>query len=368
MSDFTFVIGTRPEVIKLFPLINELRIRNMKVTIVSTGQQRDLVAQSFQEFQLKPDVELNLMTHDQTVNDFFMRAQGALDKILRVERPKYLCVHGDTSTASAAALVGYLNEIPVAHIEAGLRSGNTLSPFPEEANRRIIDSVSQLHFAPTEQSFRTLVSEGHTKTAYPTGNTVVDSIAHAVQNPWTTDSHILNFISSSPFILVTQHRRENFETVLPEVIRSIKELVLSLEAKVIWPLHPNPNVRTKVVSQLSSIDNVMLLEPLGYFASIDLIRKAALVVTDSGGIQEEAAILGIPLAITRSETERPEVLKLSNALLVGDNSNLLKNFVLKYLNAKENHLEFSFTDFGKVGVSSRISDILLANLDGITAT
>lgn len=363
MSDFTFVIGTRPEVIKLFPLINELRMRNKVVTIVSTGQQRDLVAQSFQEFQLKPDIELNLMTHDQTVNDFFMRAQSALDKILRIEKPRYLCVHGDTSTAAAAALVGYLNGIPVAHIEAGLRSGNTLSPFPEEANRRIIDSVSQLHFAPTEQSFRTLTSEGHAKTAYPTGNTVVDSIAHAVQKPWKTGSNILNFISSSPFILVTQHRRENFETVLPEVIRAVKELVMSLGVKVIWPLHPNPNVRTKVVSQLSNIDNVLLLEPQGYFASIDLIRRAAVVVTDSGGIQEEAAILGIPLVITRRETERPEVLKLPNALLVGENYDLLKNFALKHLNSRENHLEFSFEDFGKVGVSSRITDILLANLD-----
>jgi UDP-N-acetylglucosamine 2-epimerase (non-hydrolysing) len=360
MVEVTLVLGTRPEVIKMFPLLRELKRHDVKVRLVSTGQQRELLNRSFQEFDIKPEVDLKLMTENQSAVDFFLRAQTSLNSYLQSQKPQWLLVHGDTSSAAAAALVGFFNGIRVGHVEAGLRTGNIHSPFPEEANRRMIDSVSDLHFAPTMQSFQALAAEGYSKSTYLTGNTIVDSIAIATQSSRLANEEHIKFITEGPYIFVTQHRRENFDTVLPNVLQVIQNLSQNEGIRVVWPVHPNPNVWTKVKSALSHLQNVLLIEPQDYFVNVELIRRSACVVTDSGGIQEEASILGVPLAITRLETERPEVLTLANVELVGNDMASLQKFICRHYQNQEHRNEFSFEAYGTVGVSKKIVDLILS--------
>ena len=360
MVEIGVVVGTRPEVIKLLPIINLLKGAQIGFRLISTGQQRDLLIKTFAEFNLVPEIDFNLMKEDQTPSRFFQSAHSSFDLLFQSYRPDWLIVHGDTTTAAAGAVAGFLNNIPIAHVEAGLRSGNTHSPFPEEVNRRIIDSVSSLHFAPSVIAERNLSIEGHGETIVLSGNTILDSIELVLNEEKAIPDQIDKFIKLDRYIFITQHRRENFETALPMVIGLVSRLSRDDNYRFVWPVHPNPNVKNRVEKSLGGRPNVLLVGPQDYFATLSLIQNAAMIITDSGGIQEEGAILGVPMAITRSETERSEVLKLDNVLLVGDNEIALNNFILdNYFSTKKNEA-FSFTDYGSRGLSSLIVKELIS--------
>jgi UDP-N-acetylglucosamine 2-epimerase (non-hydrolysing) len=350
------VVGTRPEVIKILPLYKSLKLRGIKVKLISTGQQRELLVKTFLEFSLNPDVDFNLMKENQSPAEFMQEAMRAFNLLFLKYRPRYVIVHGDTSSATAAAISGFLNQISVVHIEAGLRSGNLLSPFPEEANRRLIDSLSTLHFAPSIEAVQHLTREGHTSTTIFSGNTIVDAINNILLEMKPLPTVIQNFIDKGPFVLITQHRRENFNTILPMVVDLIARLSREKGLRFIWPVHPNPNVQKLVRQNLGDEVNVLLLEPQDYIVTLSMLNFSALVITDSGGIQEEAAILGVPLAITRNETERREVLSLQNVLLVGGDQVALEEFIDTNLFQSVRNEPFTFKDYGEVGLSEEISN------------
>lgn len=365
MFEVAIVVGTRPEVIKILPLYHALRMRGIAVRLISTGQQRDLLAKTFIEFSLEPDVDFNLMKENQNPSEFMQEALKSFNHLFSSYRPKYVIVHGDTTSATAAAISGFLNQMFVVHIEAGLRSGNLLSPFPEEANRRLIDSVSSLHFAPSSEAVHHLTGEGHEATTTLSGNTIVDSINIVLLQKKPLPLRIQEFIDEGPFALITQHRRENFTTILPMVVDLIARLSREQCRRFVWPVHPNPNVQELVRSSLSDEKNILLLEPQDYFVTLSLINSSALVITDSGGIQEEAAILGVPLAITRNETERSEVLSLKNVRLVGEDQLVLEKFIDANLSRSIRNDPFSFKNYGEVGLSQAIVDHLVIHRGSI---
>ncbi len=360
MSEIAIVVGTRPEVIKLLPVIKLLKASETRIKLISTGQQRDLLLSTFLEFSLTPDLDFNLMKSNQQPARFMQLALDSFNELFCDYRPDWLVVHGDTSTAAAAALSAFLNQIPTAHVEAGLRSGNTFSPFPEEANRRVIDSVSSLHFAPSRRAVANLISEGHGLTTTFTGNTIVDAVDFVLSQEKAIPIEVEKFMNQGKYIFITQHRRENFKTVLPMVVDIAFRLATKNDVRIIWSVHPNPNVQKLVRERLKGIPNILLVEPQDYFVTLVLLRNADLVVTDSGGIQEEAAILGVPLAITRKETERPEVLELPNVILVGDDGERLEKFMMTNQNASVRHEEFAFKDYGERGLTNQIISLLLS--------
>ena len=362
MAEIGIVVGTRPEVIKLLPVIKLLKESEMKIRLISTGQQRHLLRRTFLEFSLTPDLDFDLMKTNQQPARFMQSALNSFNKLFLDYRPDWLVVHGDTSTAAAAALSAFLNQIPTAHVEAGLRSGNTFLPFPEEVNRRVIDSVCSLHFAPSHRAVTNLLNEGHELTTIFTGNTIVDAVDLVLSQEKTIPSDVDKFMDLGKYIFITQHRRENFETVLPMVVDTAIRLATKNGVRIIWTVHPNPNVQKLVKGRLKDVPNILLVEPQDYFVTLVLLRNADLVVTDSGGIQEEAAILGVPLAITRKETERPEVLGLPNVILVGDDGERLAKFITTIQNKRAKNKEFSFKEYGERGLTNQIVSRLLNKL------
>jgi UDP-N-acetylglucosamine 2-epimerase (non-hydrolysing) len=359
MYKISFIVGTRPEIIKIEPVLGEMRAISQDYQLISTGQQRDLCEKTFDELEILPDVDLDLMQMNQSPMSFLNNAQRSLSKLFESQTPDVLVVHGDTTTALAGAMVGFLNHIPIVHLEAGLRSKYINSPFPEEGNRRIIDTISSLHLAPTQMAIENLVSEGHASTSFLTGNSIVDAVALGIQRPHLPQPDLDLFISTGPYVFVTQHRRENFDTVLPGVVSTVKQLASNSNLRFIWPVHPNPSVNHFVRESLSSLKQVFLVEPLPYFLTLKLIKNAAVTVTDSGGIQEEAAILGTPLIITRRETERPEVLKIPTTFLVGDDMQLLAQKIIELGNLKSTRNAFDFKEFGELGASKQIVQKIL---------
>ncbi len=320
------LFGTRPEVIKFAPIIRELQSKPefFETIIVSSGQHTDLLAPFLEVFGIKPDFELRVMSANQTPSDVCARVMTALDKILAAEEPDVLLVQGDTSSALAGALAAFHRRIRVGHVEAGLRSGNPLSPFPEEMNRRLISQVASFHFAATEHNSETLFAEGFDPArVFVTGNPVVDSLNQILRNsePGEKIKGLLDETSGLKRILLTTHRRESFGDIMTRNLGVLRRFVEDHpDVCLLFPVHPNPAVREATRACLSRHSRIHLIDPLGYADFLHVLAAAWLAVSDSGGVQEEAPSLGKPLLVLRENTERPEALWSGVAKLVGNDS------------------------------------------------
>jgi UDP-N-acetylglucosamine 2-epimerase (non-hydrolysing) len=307
------VVGTRPEAIKMAPIVLRLRKEPavFSVTLCATAQHRDLLDSALALFGLRPDVDLDLMRPEQTLNELFARVVPGVDRCLAEQKPDWVLVQGDTTTVMATALCAFHRRIRVAHVEAGLRTGDLANPFPEEMNRRVADLVSTLHFAPTPRSADRLRAEGVRDThLHVTGNTVVDALSWiAAADPAPP--------AVAKLVLVTSHRRESFGEPMRRAFRAIARLARRFpDHDFVFPVHPNPNVAA-ALDELRRVDNVRLVEPVDYGQLVRWLRAARLVLTDSGGIQEEAPTFGKPVLVLRETTERPEGVERGVACLVG---------------------------------------------------
>lgn len=319
------LFGTRPEAIKLAPVIFELKKRaDFEAVVVSSSQHTDLLKPFLQIFDIKVDYDLQVMTDNQTPNSVCAKVLQGLDEIFDKEKPDVILVQGDTTTAFAGAFAGFNRKIKVGHVEAGLRSGNLYSPFPEEANRRLVSNIATFHFAATEKNREVLQREGVCEQQiFLTGNTVVDAL-HFVLNHSQPDEKIADLIRQTTGlkrILLTTHRRESFGDKMSSNLLELREFVAQqTDTCLIFPVHPNPNVRKITNEILANQERVFLLEPLDYVGFTALMKEAWLIVSDSGGVQEEAPSLGKPLFVLRENTERPEAIESGVAKLVGENS------------------------------------------------
>lgn len=317
------LFGTRPEVIKLAPVLRALKARPaLDTVVVSSGQHTSLLYPFLDFFGIQLNVDLQVMQADQTPNEICARVMSGLEPIIREQRPSLILVQGDTTTALAGALTGFHHRIPVGHVEAGLRSGNPLSPFPEEMNRRLVSQVANYHFAATAGNRAALLAEGVPESKiFVTGNPVVDSLTYILHKakPSARATELLRLTSGKKLIVLTTHRRESFGRVMRQHLRTLREFVQNHpDVAAVFAVHPNPNVRAAAEAELGGQDRFHLVEPLNYPDFIHLLQHAWLLVSDSGGIQEEAPTLRKRLLVLRSNTERPEAVESGVAILVGD--------------------------------------------------
>ena len=316
------VLGTRPEAIKMAPIIRESekypdKIRSL---VCATGQHREMLDQVLTLFDIRPDFDLDVMQPDQSLSGLTARILTKLEPIAEQVKPDWILAQGDTTSVMVASLVAYYHRIPFGHVEAGLRTDDRYSPFPEEMNRRVSDTLATLHFAPTQAAAQALLREGFpAERIHVTGNTVVDALRLIDEYPydWSTGP-LFDLATSRPLVLVTAHRRESFGDRFQEICLAIRDLAtLFDEIDFVYPVHLNPNVRHPANEILSGLSNVVLLEPLDYLSLVQLMKRAKLILTDSGGIQEEAPSFGVPVLVMREKTERPEGVNAGVARLVG---------------------------------------------------
>ncbi|MBE7515696.1 MAG: UDP-N-acetylglucosamine 2-epimerase (non-hydrolyzing) [Chloracidobacterium sp.] len=325
------LFGTRPEVIKFAPVIDELKNKGFETLVVSSSQHKHLLKPFLDLLKVNVDLDLDVMRKDQTPNDVCSRVIAKLDRVLADERPDLLLVQGDTTTTLAGALAAFNRRIPVGHIEAGLRSGDLLSPFPEEANRRLVTQVASLHFAATEKNRRNLTREGvPSEKIFVTGNPVVDALRSMLKNLKPSDkvSTLIDDTAGKKRLLLTTHRRESFGSAMTENLRTIRDFIAKHgDTCLLFPVHPNPNVKGLAEEILRSQERVYLLEPLDYSDFLSLMKRSWLILSDSGGVQEEAPSLGKPLLVLRENTERPEGLRAGVSKLVGDRPSALRRLL-----------------------------------------
>ncbi|MHB8073556.1 non-hydrolyzing UDP-N-acetylglucosamine 2-epimerase [Desulfosporosinus fructosivorans] len=318
------VFGTRPEAIKMAPVIRALRQKaEILCQVTVTAQHREMLDQVLELFKIVPDFDLNLMKQGQTLTDITTRVLCGLREVFQRELPDLILVHGDTTTTFVAALAAFYAQIPVGHIEAGLRTGNKYSPFPEEMNRKLASVLTDLHFAPTETAKKNLLLEGvEPEKIFVTGNTVIDALLSTMKPEYSFhDPHIQQILEQGKelrMILVTTHRRENLGEPMRQIYQALRStLEMFPDTYVIFPVHKNPKVRKVVTEILGSHPRVNLVEPLDYEPFVNLMARSHLILTDSGGIQEEAPSLGIPVLVVRDTTERPEAVGAGTVSLVG---------------------------------------------------
>lgn len=317
------VFGTRPEAIKMAPVVLELKKYPDLITpiVAVTAQHRDMLDQVLNLFNIKPDYDLNIMAQGQTLFDITTKAMNGLNEVLSKEKPDIVLVHGDTTTTFAGALAAYYHETAVGHVEAGLRTYNKYSPFPEEMNRKLTGAIADLHFAPTDTASGNLKAEGTKEDKiFVTGNTVIDALHKTVTDDFKFDDEKLANIDyeNKRIILVTTHRRENLGEPMRHVYKALKDIVNEFDdVEIVFPVHKNPKVREVVNEELGNIKAVHLIDPLDYEPFANLMHRAFLVLTDSGGIQEEAPSLGKPVLVLRDTTERPEAVKAGTVKLIG---------------------------------------------------
>jgi len=370
MKKISVIFGTRPEAIKLAPVILALKQESLlfDCKVCVTAQHRQMLDQVLQVFDIIPDTDLNLMVQKQSLAEFSAKAIIALDAYLSDEKPDLVIVQGDTSTVFCAALSAFYNKIPVAHVEAGLRTHNIYSPWPEEINRSVTSRLTSLHFAPTELSKCNLLNEGIPESSiFVTGNTIIDALYYSLNkiesDPPELPSLIQEIVTrNDKIVLITGHRRENFGQGFENICMAIADLAIKFpEVKFIYPVHLNPNVREPVYRILSNCanHNIHLIEPLNYLEFIFLMSHATLIITDSGGIQEEAPGLGIPVLVLREETERPEGLTSGNIVLVGTEYTEIVKKTEEFLR-DENHTDSSTNSnpFGNGNSAEIIVDII----------
>ncbi|HSA06538.1 MAG TPA: UDP-N-acetylglucosamine 2-epimerase (non-hydrolyzing) [Candidatus Gastranaerophilales bacterium] len=362
------VFGTRPEAIKMAPVIMELEkyplIFDSKVCI--TSQHREMLDQVMRLFNINPDYDLDIMKHNQDLWTLTSSVLLKMKEVFEDASPDVVLAHGDTTTTMATSLSAFYAKIPVGHVEAGLRTFNKYYPFPEEINRVIADSISSFHFAPTQKSVENLINSGiDKKNIYLTGNTVIDSLLYTVKN------HTCSFDNdytdkNLKTILLTSHRRENFGEPLERICNAVKILVeKNPEIEVIYPVHLNPNVRNTVYNRLSNIERVKLIEPLEYAPFAALMKESHIILTDSGGIQEEAPSLGKPVFVLRDETERPEAVESGTVKLVGTDTAKITASVQEILDSEEAYRKMAsaVNPYGDGMASGRIIKILSAHFE-----
>ena len=327
------VVGTRPEVIKLAPVVRALRQhQGFEAIVVSTGQHREMLRQALDAFALEPDVDLDVMATDQSLSPLASAMLAGLDRVWRERTPSVVVVQGDTASTFVGALSAYYARIPIAHVEAGLRTGDLRAPFPEEAHRRMADAIADWCFAPTEESRRNLQREGvDDRRIHVTGNTGIDALC------WMKDDiqrDAPDTVSAAPLMLVTAHRRESFDGGLQRICDAIEAIVDRRPGlSVMIPVHLNPNVRAIVRRRLGQVPNITLAEPLDYRPFVAAMLRARVIVTDSGGVQEEAVALGRPVVVVRDVTDRPEGVQTGAAVLAGTDANRIVELVLERLDA-----------------------------------
>lgn len=326
------IFGTRPEAIKMAPVALALRATpDMDCRIWSTGQHRTMLDQVLGFFDLACDADLAVMKADQTLNDLFSSVVAGVDALIRAERPDIVLVHGDTTTASAAAVAAFNNRVPVGHVESGLRSGRMDQPWPEEFNRRLVDMVSTIMFAPTQGAKANLLAEGvSADRIHVTGNTVVDALLAATERiqPGSDirtelDSRFAYIDATKPMILVTGHRRESFGDGFVQICHALRRLSEHGDVEIVYPVHLNPNVQDPVRRLVGTASGVHLIDPVDYPSFVYLMSRASVILTDSGGVQEEAPTLGKPVLVMRNVTERPEAIAAGVAELVGADEDMI---------------------------------------------
>lgn len=356
------VFGTRPEAIKMCPLVKELEKHEEIESIVCvTGQHRQMLDQVLDIFGVKPDYDLNLMKERQTLTTITTSVLISLEELLQQTKPDLVLVHGDTTTSSSAALAAFYQQIPVGHVEAGLRTYDIYSPFPEEMNRKIISQIAELYFAPTENNRENLRKENICKNVFVTGNTVIDAFQYTVKDSYTFKNETLNEIdfSKSRFILMTAHRRENLGEPLENICRAVKRIVEEHEdVEVVYPVHLNPAVRSTVFSILGDVHRVHLIDPIDVEDMHNVMSRSFLVMTDSGGLQEEGPHFGVPVLVLRTETERPEAVEAGTVRLAGVKEEEIYWDAHELLTEKEKYAQMAraINPYGDGHASERIAE------------
>lgn len=361
MKKIMLVFGTRPEAIKMCPLVNELKTReNTKTIVCVTGQHRQMLDQVLTAFNVKPDYDLSIMKDKQTLFDVTVNILERIKAVLEKVHPDVVLVHGDTSTTFVTALACFYMQIPVGHVEAGLRTYNIYSPYPEEFNRQAVGIVSQYNFAPTELSKQNLMNEGKKpETIYVTGNTAIDALKTTVREDYSHPE--LEWAKGSRLIMITAHRRENLGEPMKNMFRAIKRVLDEhLDVKAIYPIHMNPMVRETADEIFSGDDRIRIIEPLDVLDFHNFLSRSYLILTDSGGIQEEAPSLGKPVLVMRDTTERPEGIAAGTLKLVGTEEKTIYNEFKKLLEDESEYAKMSNASnpYGDGLASKRIADII----------
>lgn len=362
MKKIMLVFGTRPEAIKMCPLVNELKRREEAQTVVCvTGQHRQMLDQVLEAFSVQPDYDLSIMKDKQTLFDITASILEKIKLALEKEKPDVVLVHGDTSTTFVTALACFYLQIPVGHVEAGLRTYNIYSPYPEEFNRQAVGLVAKYHFAPTEISRQNLLREGKkTEDIYVTGNTAIDALQTTVRDDYTHPE--LEWASDSRLIMITAHRRENLGEPMRNMFRAIRRIMDEHpDLKAIYPIHMNPIVRRTAAEILGDDDRIHIIEPLDVLDFHNFLARSYLILTDSGGIQEEAPSLGKPVLVMRDTTERPEGIKAGTLKLVGTTESVIYDTFKALLEDQALYVSMSNASnpYGDGKACKRIADILL---------
>lgn len=366
MKKVMLVFGTRPEAIKMCPLVNELKKRKKIETIVCvTGQHRQMLDQVLEAFNVVPNYDLSIMKEKQTLFDITTNILNKIREVLEKEKPDVVLVHGDTSTTFVTALACYYLQIPVGHVEAGLRTYDIYSPYPEEFNRQGVSIIAKYNFAPTELSKKNLINEGKSeKNIYVTGNTAIDALKTTVKKDYK--NAILEWASDSRLIILTAHRRENLGEPLKHMFKAIKRIVEEFpDIKVIYPIHMNPVVRETANEILGNDSRIRIIEPLEVLDFHNFLARAYLILTDSGGIQEEAPSLGKPVLVMRDTTERPEGIKAGTLKLVGTQEETIYKEFKNLLTNKEEYSKMATASnpYGDGTACIKIANILEKSLD-----
>jgi len=358
------VLGTRPEAIKLAPVVLELRKNpHTEPVVVATAQHREMLDQVLDLFDIVPDYDLDLMVPDQTLFHVTGKAIQGFEKILKNVQPDFILVQGDTTTTFIGALGGFYMKIPIGHVEAGLRTGNKYFPFPEEINRKMVSVLADFHFAPTEGNRKNLLEEGVLpEKIIVTGNTVIDALLMTVQDDFNHEVLTGDF---DKLILVTAHRRENFGESIKNIFNAIREIAEQHPRfRFVYPVHLNNNVQKPAKQILGKLSNVILLPPVEYFTFVNILGRADLILTDSGGVQEEAPSLGKPVLVLRNETERPEAVKAGTVKIVGtDKENIVQEILFLLNNNDAYHsMARSHNPYGDGKSSERIVGYIINNI------
>lgn len=361
MKKVMLVFGTRPEAIKMCPLVNELKIRkNIETVVCVTGQHRQMLDQVLETFKVVPDYNLSIMKDHQTLFDVTSNILNRIKEVLEKENPDVVLVHGDTSTTFVTALACFYLQIPIGHVEAGLRTYDLYSPFPEEFNRQAVGIVSQYNFAPTVKAMENLVKEGRDKSKiWITGNTVIDALKTTVRDDYSHPE--LEWADGSRLIFITAHRRENLGQPMHNMFRAIRRVMEEhLDVKAIYPIHMNPVVRQAAEDELGGLDRIHIISPVEVFDCHNIMARSYLILTDSGGIQEEAPSLGKPVLVMRDTTERPEGIAAGTLKLVGTDEEVIYNNFKELLENKEAYdvMAKANNPYGDGNACERIADIL----------
>lgn len=361
MKKIMLVFGTRPEAIKMCPLILELKkYTDIQTVVCVTGQHRKMLDQVLDAFGVVPDYDLSIMKDQQTLFDITTGVLNGMKAVLEKESPDVCLVHGDTSTTFAAALACFYMQIPVGHVEAGLRTGNVYSPYPEEFNRQAVSIVSAFNFAPTETAKKNLMNEGKkTDTIWVTGNTAIDALKTTVQKEYSHPE--LDWAQGSRLIFITAHRRENIGEPMRNMFRAIKGILeKNTDVKALYPIHMNPIVRKIAAEELGGCNRLHIIEPIDVLDCHNIMARSFLILTDSGGIQEEAPSLGKPVLVMRNTTERPEGIEAGTLKLVGTDENVIFDAVSELLQNEEvyERMAKAVNPYGDGFASERIVDVL----------